>query len=183
MAIAMATIVDWPASRAADMMDVRQAGLDLIGDCDAVLGNLLAHWRSKRRNGAPARAATLDMQALEAAIGWLHIVDCCTENPAGFAFQLFGSRCRGLASSWRPLYPNLAKTALGDLPHRVVTRSIMADYSAAKATGDAAFHEVRARVGGRPTSYARLILPVADKAGRTGQLLVAVNRRPLAGAA
>ncbi len=106
-------------------------------------------------------------------MGFTHVIDCTASDPPGFYYRLYGSRCDGLFGR------DLSKVTLGEIPCPIYAGAIMRDYNTVKSTGSPAFHKVIARLDWRPTSYTRLIVPLADDEGQISQLLAMINLRKL----
>lgn len=167
-----------PAKRLSPQNAVRsrRETLDAIGQSDSSLGQLLAYWHELKGAGSlPPRRADFDILELgrRKLMGWSHVIDVSTADPRGFSFRLFGSNCDALFQR------DFSKVSLNDVPCQLYAQAIMADYNTVKLTGTPSYHKVTARLNWRRTSYTRLVLPLADDQGRTTQLLVSVNRRPL----
>ena len=162
-----------PAAR--NLVKGRRERLDDIGPADAVLGELLSYWRELRGpvKGVPVYRKTFDIQHLRRLMGWAHMVDVSEDEPANFRFRLYGSLADGLFQK------DFTRLRLAEIPCPIYRGEIMGAYNTVKIGGCPTFHLIAATLDWRPTSYTRLVLPLADDQGVTRQLLVAVNRRPL----
>lgn len=152
-----------------------RGALDDIGADDDALGQILVYWRSLRPNGrkvTPQRR-DLDILALKPVMGWTHILDCTEDDPYNFHFRLYGSRISIFGAH------DFTKTRIADVPCSVYAKQVASDYNTVKATGCPSFHKVKTRLDWHTVEYTRLVLPFADEGGRTNQLLIAVNKRPL----
>jgi hypothetical protein len=150
--------------------------LEEIGSDDPVLRDALAYWRSQSGSDTAPERKTFDITKIQRAVGSAHIIDCSPEDPDRFSIRLFASRCleTGLFAG-----KNLSGLPLSEVPCSLFRASVASDYHAAKTSARPSFHKVIARLYWRPSSFTRLILPLANDTGQIAQLLVLINQRPL----
>jgi hypothetical protein len=143
---------------------------------DARLAEVYRFWHEARRRhaGLPSRK-DLDIgghiDLFKSSLGWMNFVDVAPDDPANFAFLLFGGnisifRCRDFTG-----------VRLGDVPCPIYRGSVMADYQTVRAAGVPSLHAIKARLSGFATSYTRLLLPLARNGRDVDQLLAVMNKR------
>lgn len=135
------------------------------------LARLAAYWREL---WLLSRGRLADFDAVRlvqmGALGWVHLVDVGDADPARFAIAIRG---------WRVPNAEIGKSRdgmrLGEHPLRILARSVMADYQAARDGEAPLYHCIRSRLRGHSYAYRRLILPLSSDGTRTDRLLVATD--------
>ena len=107
------------------------------------------------------------------SMGYLHIIDCDTDDPANYSFRLYGSGIQIFQSK------NFTHSRLSDIPCLTYRQEIMADYHTVRESGTPSLHVIKTRLDWYTTMYSRLVLPLSQNRRDVTQLLVAVHRRPV----
>jgi hypothetical protein len=169
-----ATVVTLPhapvAGRAGDQVECRPMPLSRLSESRR-LAQLHDYWREL---WLLSRGALADFDPVRlvqiAALGWVHLVDAGAEDPARFAIAIRG---------WRVPNAGIDKSRegmrLSEHPVRLLSRSVMSDYLAAREVGAPLYHRVRSRLRGHNYAYRRLILPLSSDGKCTDRLLVATD--------
>ena len=160
-----------PADGAGNRIERRALSLDRLGVGHRRLPLLFDYWRElwSLSRGAMADFDPVRLVQME-ALGWVHLVDVGSDDPATFRIVIRGWRVPNGGLS-----PSREGMRLGEHPVRPLIDSLAADYGAVRVSGAPLYHCIHSRLGGHRYAYRRLILPLSSDGTRVDRLLVATD--------
>lgn len=162
-----------PVGRAApaDVVHRRAYSLGRIPVEDAALAEAHVLWSRQRNEGLLPGRRDIDLSALQALVGSLHLVDTNATSAEDYC-------CRfDVAATLPAPMSDFADLRLGDVNPLVYRQSVMEDYRTVVLTGVPAFHHIVSRIDGVDRDYSRLILPLAEDGRRVTSLIVCTTNR------